>query len=75
MQNLSKQFHRTLEEFLERSGVKPTEFGRQAVGDPSLVLNLRRGRSPSLATADRILTFIRESEAMAKARANRDNSR
>jgi predicted transcriptional regulator len=75
MQNLSKQFHRTLEEFLERSGVKPTEFGRQAVGDPSLVLNLRRGRSPSLATADRILTFIRESEAMAKGRANRDNSR
>ncbi len=55
MQNLSKQFHRTLEEFLERSGVKPTEFGRQAVGDPSLVLNQRRGRSPSLATADRIL--------------------
>ena len=75
MQNLSKRFHRTLEEFLERSGVKPTEFGRQAVGDPSLVLNLRRGRSPSLATADRILTFIRESEAMAKTRANRDNSR
>ena len=75
MQNLSKQFHRTLEEFLERSGVKPTEFGRQAVGDPSLVLNLRRGRSPSLATADRILTFIRESEAMAKGRTNRDNSR
>ena len=75
MQNLSKQFHRTLEEFLESSGFKPTEFGRQAVGDPSLVLNLRRGRSPSLATADRILTFIRESEAMAKTRANRDNSR
>ena len=75
MQNLSKQFHRTLEEFLERSGFKPTEFGRQAVGDPSLVLNLRRGRSPSLATADRILTFIRESEAMAKTRANRENSR
>ena len=75
MQNLSKRFHRTLEEFLEHSGVKPTEFGRQAVGDPSLVLNLRRGRSPSLATADRILTFIRESEAMAKTRANRDNSR
>ena len=75
MQNLSKQFHRTLEEFLERSGVKPTEFGRQAVGDPSLILNLRRGRSPSLATADRILTFIRESEAMAKTRANRENSR
>ncbi len=75
MQNLSKQFHRTLEEFLERSGVKPTEFGRQAVGDPSLVLNLRRGRSPSLATADRILTFIRASDATSRERAERGNGR
>ena len=71
MQNLSKRFHRTLEEFLERSGFKPTEFGRQAVGDPSLVLNLRRGRSPTLATADRILAFIRKNEGMAKARTER----
>ena len=71
MQSLSEQFRRTLEEFLERTGFKPTEFGRQAVGDPSLVLNLRRGRSPTLATADRILAFIRENQAMAKGRADR----
>ena len=75
MQSLSEQFRRTLEEFLERTGFKPTEFGRQAVGDPSLVLNLRRGRSPTLATADRILAFIRESEATAKERANRESGR
>ena len=62
MQTFTEQFHSTVEEFLERTGFKTTEFGRQAVGDPSLVLNLRRGRSPTLATADRILGFIAESD-------------
>ena len=62
MKTLTEQFHATVEEFLERTGFKTTEFGRQAVGDPSLVLNLRRGRSPTLATADRILAFIDESD-------------
>ena len=62
MKTLSEQFHTEIENFLERSGFKATEFGRQAAGDPSLVLNLRRGRSPTLATADRILAFVREHE-------------
>jgi hypothetical protein len=64
METFTEQFHREVEAFLERSDFKPTEFGRQAVGDPSLVLNLRRGRSPTLVTADRILAFIRANEAM-----------
>ena len=64
METFTEQFHREVETFLERSDFKPTEFGRQAVGDPSLVLNLRRGRSPTLVTADRILAFIRANEAM-----------
>jgi predicted transcriptional regulator len=62
MKTLTEQFHATVEEFLERTGFKPTEFGRQAAGDPSLMLNLRRGRSPTLATADRILAFIEETD-------------
>ena len=64
METFTEQFRREVEAFLERSDFKPTEFGRQAVGDPSLVLNLRRGRSPTLVTADRILAFIRANEAM-----------
>ena len=51
MPTLTEHFHSVVEEFLDRTGFKPTEFGRQAVGDPSLVLNLRRGRSPTLATS------------------------
>ncbi|HSF96919.1 MAG TPA: hypothetical protein VLA52_17975 [Thermohalobaculum sp.] len=62
MKTLTEQFHATVEEFLARTGFKPTEFGRQAAGDPSLMLNLRRGRSPTLATADRILAFIEETD-------------
>jgi len=75
MKTLTEQFHREVEAFLERSDFKPTEFGRQAVGDPSLVLNLRRGRSPTLATADRILTFIRANEAMCKGHRPRANKK
>lgn len=77
MKTLTEQFHTTVEEYLERTGFKPTEFGRQAVGDPSLVLNLRRGRSPTLATADRILNFIREIDRVAGRRSpgQRDSER
>ena len=63
MGKISKQFHERVEAFLAETGFKPTEFGRQAVGDPSFVLNLRRGRSPTLATADKVLGFISELEA------------
>jgi hypothetical protein len=62
MSTLSEHFRATVEAFLAKSGFKPTEFGRQAVGDPSFVLGLRRGRSPTLATADKVMTFIREIE-------------
>ena len=58
MSTITEQFRRRVEGFLEASGINPTEFGRQSVGDPSFVLNLRRGRSPKLATADRVLAFI-----------------
>lgn len=63
MDTISHQFRERVEAFLDASGFKPSEFGRQAVGDRSFVLNLRRGRSPTLATADRVLSFIRDCEA------------
>ena len=62
MKTLTEQFLAAIEGYLARTGTKPSEFGRQAIGDPSLVLNLRRGRSPTLATADKILAFIRRQE-------------
>jgi hypothetical protein len=59
----SEQFTVRVEAFLADSGFKTTQFGRQAIGDASFILNLRRGRSPTLATADKVLTFIAELEA------------
>ncbi len=55
---MAEQFRDEVEAFLAATGFKPTEFGRLAVGDPSFVLNLRRGRSPRLTTADKVMAFI-----------------
>lgn len=71
MRTLSEQFLARVEAFLKASGVKPSELGRQSVGDPTFVVNLRRGRSPTLATADRVLAFIARLETEAEARARR----
>lgn len=58
MSMITNHFRDQVEAFLAATGFKPTEFGRQAVGDPSFVLNLRRGRSPRLTTADKVMAFI-----------------
>jgi hypothetical protein len=65
---ISSQFREQVETFIEAHGFKPTEFGRQAVGDPSFVLSLRRGRSPTLATADKVLSFMTDFEANGRKR-------
>jgi predicted transcriptional regulator len=62
MDSFSNQFRATVEGFLARTGMKTSEFGRQAARDPSFVLSLRRGRSCTLAVADRVLRFIRDQE-------------
>lgn len=58
----SEQFLDRIERFLVDTGTKPSEFGRSAVGDGAFVLNLRRGRSPTLATADKVLAYINRLE-------------
>jgi predicted transcriptional regulator len=60
---ISEQFIARVESFLAETGTKPSDFGRSAIGDGSFVLNLRRGRSPTLATVDKVLSYIEELEA------------
>ena len=43
-----------IEKYLRASGTPPTRFGREAVGDPRFVLDLRNGRSPREATIARV---------------------
>jgi len=69
---ISEHFLGRVEAFLAETGTKPSEFGRAAVGDASFVLNLRRGRSPTLATADKVLLHI---EKLEKEEANRKLNR
>ena len=58
METLKGLFMARVDAFLERTGVGPTTLGRQAVGDPNLMRQLRLGRSPTLKLADRILAFM-----------------
>jgi 2,4-dienoyl-CoA reductase-like NADH-dependent reductase (Old Yellow Enzyme family) len=63
MRTFSEQFLAEIEAFLTASRMRATDFGREAVGDPSFVTRLRQGRSPSLATADKVRACMRRLEA------------
>ena len=58
MKTFSEHFLGRVEAFLPQTGAKASEFGRQTVGDPSFVANLRRGRSPNPATAAKVIAYI-----------------
>jgi hypothetical protein len=49
---------REVEKFLRRSDIAPTRFGREAVGDPRFVFDLRNGRDPRPRTVERVLTYL-----------------
>lgn len=49
---------RRIELYLRESGIPPTRFGREAVRDPRLVHDLRRGREPGARIVSRIDAFI-----------------
>jgi hypothetical protein len=49
---------RDVEKFLRKNGTPPTRFGREAVGDPRFVFDLRNGRDPRPQTVERIRAFL-----------------
>ena len=49
---------REIGKFLRDTGMAPTRFGREAVRDPRLVLDMRNGREPTLRMAQRIEHFM-----------------
>ena len=51
-----------IDRYLRRSKSSPSRLGRDAVGDPNFVMNLRDGRQPRKATLDRVLAFIEREE-------------
>lgn len=48
--------------YLRRSKIAPSRLGRDAVGDPNFVMNLRDGRQPRQATLDRVVAFLDRAE-------------
>lgn len=49
---------REVEKFLRQSDVAPTRFGRNAVGDPRFVFDLRNGRDPRPSTVARVRAYL-----------------
>lgn len=49
-----------IELYLKVTRTTPTRFGRDCLGDPNFVGNLREGREPRRSTERRVLQFIAE---------------
>lgn len=49
-----------IEGHLRRTRMAPTRFGRDAVGDPKFVLQLRDGREPRKKTIERVMRYLYE---------------
>lgn len=51
-------FKSTVETFIAKKGITPTRFGKEYVGDPMFVFQLREGREPKTKLRARVLTAI-----------------
>ena len=47
-----------VEKYLRETGIRPARFGRAALGDPSFVFELRRGREPRPRTVQKVLAYL-----------------
>ena len=56
---------RRIQLFLKRAEMTPTRFGREAVGDPRLISDLRNGRELRETTAARIHAWLDAQEKRA----------
>ena len=63
MDVVAKSFLAEIERFLETEGLEPTTLGKQALADPSFVFDLRKGRSPSTRTIDKVRNWIEQQKA------------
>ena len=53
---------RRIEKFLKREDMKPTRFGREALGDPRLISDIKNGRELRDRTLARIQAWLDEQE-------------
>lgn len=51
-----------IDRYLRTKRMTPTRFGREAVGDPNLLTQLKNGREPRAATVQRIVDYLEDNE-------------
>ena len=54
---------RRIELYLRRSNMAPTRFGREALGDPRFISDLKNGRELRQKTAERVAAWLDAHEA------------
>ena len=47
-----------IERYLRSTDTPPTRFGREVVGDPNFVFDLRNGREPRSRTIERVSSYL-----------------
>ena len=70
---LGQAFVDEVEAFLAITGIKSSELGYAATGNPSFVNRLRRGTSPRLTTVDEVRRWILDNSSTEEHRAIRDH--
>jgi sulfate adenylyltransferase subunit 2 len=58
MDSIAQSFLTEIERFLKDAAMDPSVLGKQAIGDPSFVSDLRKGRSPSTRTMERVRAWM-----------------
>jgi 2,4-dienoyl-CoA reductase-like NADH-dependent reductase (Old Yellow Enzyme family) len=53
---------RRIEQFIKERRMPPARFGREAVGDPCFVFDLRDGREPRQRTVARVSAYLDRAE-------------
>jgi hypothetical protein len=51
---------RAIERHMRLTGMSPSRFGREAMGDPAFVEDLRTGRKPRQTTLDRVRKYLED---------------
>jgi len=71
LEPIGARFRQEVVAFLKVTGIKPYVLGVAALGDPSFVLRLVRGRSPTLGTVDRVNAWMADHASAAELEAVR----
>ncbi len=58
MDTLAQTFLAEIERHLATKNIEASAFGKQALGDPNFVFDLKKGRSPSTRTMDKVRAFM-----------------